>query len=124
MGGGQIETTFALQSCQTLDNHYASTASRVQKLERSRGQINKDIQDMLKEVQEWRRAAEAKQLESDSPGSNGSPEAEKADASRASPSHRGMTAPSSSGAPSTPPSAAQSSVTPPPGLGTVGGGAA
>jgi hypothetical protein len=113
----QVEpTAAALNFCQPLDAKMQQLASRVQKLERSRGQINKDISDMLKEAQEWRLKEEVR-----SPGSRGYSKAaaadEKADAAHPKlPLQRGVTAPvPSSNSLAT---VAKGSLTPPPGLGS------
>jgi len=44
-----------LSQCAPLKQKNDNLFSRIQKLERSRGQINKDIADMLKEAQDWNR---------------------------------------------------------------------
>merc|ERR1719436_1640852 len=45
----------AIQLAPTLDTQVQSIGSRVQKLERSRGQISKDIADMLNDARELRK---------------------------------------------------------------------
>lgn len=45
----------ALHMCKIIDDINQAMQNRISKLERSRGQINKDVQDMLKDVQEWRK---------------------------------------------------------------------
>jgi len=97
------------QQCQA---RIQQVSSRVQKLERSRGQISKDIGDMLKEAQEWRRVAEGGgKQRPDSPDAKASAEPLKL------PLSRGLTAPQMSTGLATPVAQIQTSITPPPGLG-------
>lgn len=53
--------------CQTIEQNHEAMHNRISKLERSRGQINKDIHDMLRDVQEWKRQESAKDGKSEAP---------------------------------------------------------
>lgn len=109
--GGPLEATTALTLCEPLSLHMQATASRVQKLERSRGQINKDITDMIKEAQDWRKAAAEAAKSPNGAGAKktaaGIPEL---------PVKRGVTAPPTGAGNFTPIAAKSTSLTPPPGL--------
>lgn len=121
--GAAMETTTALNWCQPLDSRMTNTSSTILRLERSRGQINKDITDMLKEAQEWRRAAEeAKRAGPTTPGAAAAalPEgaAEDDEAAPAPPKLplvRGKTAPAPASSPTIVPTP-KGTMTPPPGL--------
>lgn len=60
-----METVHALQVAPVICAKCEALDTKVKKLERSRGQINKDIADMMKEVQEWRRRLESSPSSSD-----------------------------------------------------------
>lgn len=51
---GSGETTQYVQNCQMMSQHIQTLNSKIQKFERFRGQINKDITDMLKECSEMK----------------------------------------------------------------------
>jgi len=115
MGVIDAPTSQALSWCQPLDLKMQSLSSRVQKLERSRGQINKDIADMLKEAQEWRRK-ESNVKRSAATGAASSDSSEPAKL----PLQRSVTAlPGTASSGGTTPLAA-GSLMPPPGLGAGG----
>lgn len=105
MGVVDAPASQALSWCQPLDGKMQSLSSRVQKLERSRGQINKDIADMLKEAQEWRRKESNVQVKR-SAATGASSSEDKAPPATAT---LGGTTPLAAG-----------SLTPPPGLGAGG----
>lgn len=110
-----MEATAALTLCEPLNLHMQATASRVQKLERSRGQINKDIADMIKEAQEWRRTAT--EVAKSPRASAIKDKKSSADAApKTLPIQRGLTAPPQGAGGYTPLAEKQASMTPPPGL--------
>lgn len=51
--GMHDEILQALAMCQVINDCHEAIQNRISKLERSKGQINKDIQDMRKDAQEW-----------------------------------------------------------------------